>query len=797
MKKLKILYVDSPFLGMNAGDKNRSKFLYKSLLEEYETDILLIKEFNDNKKILHIQKYENNVYFIKNKQQKFYNSSSIFNFDKKNIDSFKDLILKNSYDLIFFRFSSSAQLIKICKNIDPFIKIIIDVDMVLSKISSSSWKNNKKISNRYFFFESLKLHIFEKDFFNQNYTFLYTNKNELEFVKNEYLNTSNNNHFILPNVINPIKDDKINYKTNKTILFYGVLNSTANISAYLFLINEIYPLIKDFLLKENIKILIVGKNRNTIHNNPPLNIEIIGEVPDVVPYIKQALMVLFPLQVAAGTLTRILEVAYLKKAIIASLKAANGLELENKILICEKKEDFAKNIMFLYKNKKSVNHSIKKTFDFVKKSYNANNVKNQMFNIINKIKSNINIIHLARRFTPISWGGTENVIIAISNSLKEKGFNSTIISSNILSSSKTEIISKTLVKRFSYFYPYFFLSKQNKRDLDLIGGNIFSFSLLKYLMFCKDIDLVHLHTGKRFGSIARTICILRKIPYIVTIHGGLYNINKEENKEIQKTYYFEWGKVLGFIFGSRRVYKDANAIITLNKKEYDLLKKQYSNKDIYLLSNSINVKDFELKKEPSFRNKYNIPQDKFVFLISARIDKQKNHLLVLKAFNKLLKENPNIYLLMIGNITDYDYYMLLKEYIKRKKLEKNTSFITSFKAQDKDLFNAYINSNSLILASVHEPFGIVGLEAWASNLPLIVSDISGICNILTKNINALIFKNNSISSLVNKMHLISSNDILYKSLIYNSKKEVLKYDNSLINSKISSIYKTCIKNNSN
>ena len=203
------------------------------------------------------------------------------------------------------------------------------------------------------------------------------------------------------------------------------------------------------------------------------------------------------------------------------------------------------------------------------------------------------------------------------------------------------------------------------------------------------------------------------------------------------------------------------------------------------------------RKIKNFENHRNLLRKTNDLSLKIEEDKQKNHLLVLKAFNKLLKENPNIYLLMIGNITDYDYYMLLKEYIKRKKLEKSTSFITSFKAQDKDLFNAYINSNTLILASVHEPFGIVGLEAWASSLPLIVSDISGICNILTQNINALIFKNNSISSLINKMHLISSNDILYKSLIYNSKKEVLKYDNSLINSKISSIYKTCIKNNSN
>ncbi len=52
-------------------------------------------------------------------------------------------------------------------------------------------------------------------------------------------------------IIKKVKEDYI--------LFYGVLNSTANLSAYEFLISKIYPLLKNFLIISGIKIYIVGK----------------------------------------------------------------------------------------------------------------------------------------------------------------------------------------------------------------------------------------------------------------------------------------------------------------------------------------------------------------------------------------------------------------------------------------------------------------------------------------------------------------------------------------------------------
>ncbi|MGB5791851.1 glycosyltransferase [Poseidonibacter sp.] len=791
MKTLKLLYIDVPFLGFNGGDKNRSKFLYKSLLQNYNTDILLVKNGDYSKQEILSHKKENKIFTINTIKQDFYKASAIYNFDTKELENFKNTLLENEYDICFFRFASTSKLADFVKKTLPSCKIIIDVDMLFSQISKEAWNQNKSLKNRYHFFEYQKLSFFEKQLFNKNYNFLYTNKNELELVKNKYKVSNDDNHFVLPNVINEIntkEDERIN---EKYILFYGVLNSTANISAYKYLVEKIYPLLKSFLISSDIKIYIVGKNATKLHKQKYENIELIGEVSDVTKYIKNSLLVLFPLTIASGTLTRILEVAYLKKSIVATSRAANGLDLEGKIFIANKEEEIVKDILTICQDEKIKEKYENIAYDFVQENYSVLKVEEKMNKIIKTLINKKNILHIPRRFTTSHWGGTENVVLSIANGLKKYGMNSKIVTTNILCDKYDDEINSIKIKRFNYFYPYFNLSNESKTSLDLVGGNLFSWSMLYYLFFQKNIDLIHLHTAKRMGSIARFICKIKKIPYIVTIHGGVYDVCDDETRNRMKPTKnsFEWGKVLGLLFGSRKVYDDANSIITLNKNEYESIKQNYPNKDIHLLPNSINVSNFRIQKDSTFRKRHNIEEDKFVFLISARIDRQKNQLLVLKALKKLLPTHTNIHLLIVGNITDSSYFNELNDYIKNQELQTNVTIITDLKPNSKELINAYINSNSFILPSRHEPFGIVGLEAWASSLPLIISNVSGMCNIIEDKQNALVFTDNDKESLLSKMNEIISNKDLRNKLISNANKEVEKYDHNIVNHTLFEIYK--------
>lgn len=790
MKTLKLLYVDTPFIGFDSGDKNRSKFLYESLLKDYKTDIFLIQDREYSNETLLSHRVDNRLFTIKSKKQPWYKPNAILNFDTDSLNKLKESILKNDYDVCFLRMSSTSKIADFIKSINPKIKIVIDVDMLFSEISKAAWNQNKTIKNRYHFLEYYKLSLFEKMFFKKDYNFLYTNKNELELVLNKYNIKNRDNHFVLPNVINKISFDKSKQIKAKYILFYGVLNSTANLSAYKYLIEKIYPLLKFFLKSTDTRIYIVGKNATSIHKRKYENIELIGEVEDISTYIKNSLLVLFPLTVASGTLTRILEVASLKKSIVATSRAASGLDMEGKIFIANKEDEIAGDILTLCQNKQTREKYENIAYEYVSQNYSYSNIQNKMFEILKEISSKTNVIHIPRRFTKSHWGGTENVVVSIANGLKNYGIRSKVITTNILSDKKEEVINSINVKRFDYFYPYFNLTNKNKDSLDLVGGNLFSWSLFYYLFFVKDVDLIHLHTAKRMGSIARTICRLRNIPYIVTIHGGLYDINQSEaiNRMEPTKNSFEWGKVLGLIFGSRRVYDDAHSIITLNKNEYESTKENYPDKNVYLLSNSVNIQQFQIKKDETFREKHNIKKESFVFLSSARIDKQKNQILILESFLELKKKNENIHLLLVGNITDMAYFEKIQTFISLNKLENNTTIITNLKPNSSELINTYLNSNAFVLASTHEPFGIVALEAWASKLPLIISSVCGICNVIEDKKTAMVFENKSLVSLEKNMNKVLLDKDLKNRLIANASLEVLNYDESLINKTLSNIY---------
>ncbi len=83
--------------------------------------------------------------------------------------------------------------------------------------------------------------------------------------------------------------------------------------------------------------------------------------------------------------------------------------------------------------------------------------------------------------------------------------------------------------------------------LDKKAGNLFSFSLLRALLSKKELDLIHLHTGKRMGGIGRYCAMKRNIPYIISLHGGNLAVPDDERETwVEPTKgKFEWGKYWG------------------------------------------------------------------------------------------------------------------------------------------------------------------------------------------------------------------------------------------------------------
>lgn len=339
----------------------------------------------------------------------------------------------------------------------------------------------------------------------------------------------------------------------------------------------------------------------------------------------------------------------------------------------------------------------------------------------------MDIIHVCRRFVKEEWGGTETVILETSKELMHMGHKSEIFCSTALAQSQEEWFGSIRVARYPYFYPYIGLSSEARQKLDKKGGNLFSFAIWKALRQCSRPDLLHLHAMKRLGGIGRSVARARRIPYVVSLHGGVFDVAAQEaqtwTEPTRGTW--EWGKLLGFWVGSRRVLEDANAIICVGKQEQQAVQARLPQKKVFYLPNGVRMDRFQDGHGEHFRNAHHISRQTCVIGMVGRIDPQKNQMLAISLM-KELESRHDVHLVLIGPPTNPDYYAQLHDRIEQSGLKTKVTIIPGLPPDSQELKDAYHAADIFLLPSVHEPFGIVILEAWTAGLPVIASNVGGI-----------------------------------------------------------------------
>jgi glycosyltransferase involved in cell wall biosynthesis len=343
------------------------------------------------------------------------------------------------------------------------------------------------------------------------------------------------------------------------------------------------------------------------------------------------------------------------------------------------------------------------------------------------------IIHVPRRFVAEEWGGTETVILEISRQQRLAGAQAEVFTSMALAKRREETIGGVPVRRFPYCYPFFGLSPEDKAAMDKKGGNLLSLSLFAALLAARDVRLFHAHVLKRLGGEVRTAAQLRKKPFVVSLHGGVFDVPTAERDAILKPFVgkFEWGRPFGAIFGSRRLLEDADQVICVGQSEMEGAKRELTHDRIAYLPNGVDCARFASGDGAAFRGKHGIPAAAFLVLNVSRIDSQKNQALLLEAFAKLRATTPDAQLALIGPETQPDYAARLRRFIADNNLAGCARLLPGMRNDNPDLINAFHACDVFVLPSMHEPFGIVALEAWSAARPVIASRVGGLQSLLS------------------------------------------------------------------
>lgn len=408
-------------------------------------------------------------------------------------------------------------------------------------------------------------------------------------------------------------------------------------------------------------------------------------------------------------------------------------------------------------------------------------------------------IQLAKRIIRDDWGGTETVIFETARRLVAKGHPSEVFCTVASADCLEEDLRGLHIRRFPSFYPFIGLKPGAREILDKKGGSPFSFAMMRALKQEPELDLIHLHTGNRLGGIGRMVARQRRIPYVISLHGGVFDIPKAEMESFATPTKgaFDYGKVLGMWVGARKVLADASAILCVGYPESVKAQEKMPDKNIVYLPNGADTRRFSEGDGPGFRRARGIREDAYVVLTLARIDSQKNQLLPVRMLPEMLKREPKTHVLLVGNVTNKAYHDKVVRTAEELGVQEHLTVIPGIPSDSPDLASAYHAADLFILPSIHEPFGIVVLEAWSAGLPVIASRIGGIPHFVEEGTDGLLFDPADEASFLEAFEGVAAHPERARLLSEMGRKKAReRYDWDVIAERLIGVYEDAIRENS-
>jgi alpha-maltose-1-phosphate synthase len=333
-------------------------------------------------------------------------------------------------------------------------------------------------------------------------------------------------------------------------------------------------------------------------------------------------------------------------------------------------------------------------------------------------------IHVLRKLDRAEWGGTETALERLLEGLRENN-----VEAIVYSPEPEHVPDKEPpdIRRFHAFVPIWGLTPQRRRQMISVGGNLMSFDLASLLWKERDAAIIHTHTLGRIGGIARIIAKLRRIPLVVSIHGGVLDLPAKVRKEFNTPTRgaWEWGKLFGWLLGSRKLFRDADCIITCNENEAALLRKDYPGKRIVVQPHGVPLSHYQQDQRAAARAAFPQMVGKQILLCVGRIDPIKNQAWLIDQATSIFERHPQALLVLAGPCTDEAYGEMVQRKIQELGLQGRVLLTGGLPPNDPRLIGLMQEARAVLLPSVSETFGLVILEAWAAGTVVVSSRTSG------------------------------------------------------------------------
>ncbi|WP_201353784.1 glycosyltransferase [Hydrogenimonas urashimensis] len=310
-------------------------------------------------------------------------------------------------------------------------------------------------------------------------------------------------------------------------------------------------------------------------------------------------------------------------------------------------------------------------------------------------------INVLQIITGLGIGGAERVVLDLATNLNQKKFNIFVVSLSkkveMLNAFKTQNINTITLNKNNAFKDFieiiFFLNNYIKKN---------------------NIDLIHAHMTHAM-LVSSVLKILNpKLKIIFTSH----NINIGSRKR----------EFLLYLTKSLR-----SVDILFSKDQF----KYFYKKNYKIIPNGIDIKKYLISTQKF---------DKFTFLSVGRLEKQKNHLLLLECSKKLKERGKRFQVLIAGKGK-------LRKNLERNIIQNNLENHVYLLGSRSDIPELMAKSHVFVMPSLWEGLPIVLLEAGASKLPILTTPVGSIPSLVNDSCGYL----STLNDFCNSMELILDN----------------------------------------
>jgi glycosyltransferase involved in cell wall biosynthesis len=271
-----------------------------------------------------------------------------------------------------------------------------------------------------------------------------------------------------------------------------------------------------------------------------------------------------------------------------------------------------------------------------------------------------------------------------------------------------------------------------------------------------------LHTNLYFANIyGRIAAKLTGVNIVVTtLHNPDYTY--EDNGRLS----FKLRKALDKYTG--RLYNRAFIAVSHSLKRD--FQRHLGFKNVKVLYNCIETAQFINVDESAVKNKryeLGISDDEIAILNIGRLHPQKGQLHLIKAFNLIHRKDKRFKLFISGRGA-------IEDELRNKINDFGLNGSVTLLKDRRDIPEVFKACNIFAFPSLYEGFGIVLVEAMASGVPIVASDIEGVNEIVRDNIDALLVPKANPEELANALLCLAQDNARRAYLAENAKKRALE-----------------------